>query len=349
MTKAGGARMTGVQGGCRLASALVGALALVVALGLCGCDTEGVASALAEVTAPAVTWQEARDAQATRNAPAVSAPTVVRDGYLTVGVRTGVEQAPFAALADDGTLVGLDVDLSAALAEEMGLKVRYVAVTDADEALGTSCDVLMDASSAEVPGTVVVGSYAQRAAALYHRGEPVVASVTSLSGARVAVQLGSSSAAALADAGTGAQELPEENLNACFEALKAGEADYVACDAAAGAYLAEGYDDVSLAGTLDVPVAVGVAVSSNNPALQSAVQEAFGTISANGVLDLVRGRWLGDADDLTAESQVRGLSDVSSSLGDGGAETGTDGTAADAEAVVGDGTYATGDADATGA
>lgn len=349
------------------------ALAAVLAVACCGCDASAVTSTLDNLRSPEASYQEARDAQAAKNASATPPSSLVREGFLTVGVPRAEALAPLVFVDEDGTLTGLDEDLMAALAEEMGLSVRFVEVDASGRSLGTTCDVVVgvaaedyaavepvtdgeatdgdaaedaadaedaeaDAGDAEAtdeaagaaedasadeasgedaaevvdPGVTVVGTFAVRGAGVFapaSAGSRPSVSVESLAGRRVAVQSGSTSAAALSELGVTVQMVPEDNLNGCFEALESGAADYVVCDVCAGAYLARDHDDVALAGTLDEPVPLGVGVASDDAELLRAVREAFGALSDNGRLALVSERWLGPVD-VSAVSQLPGAAEA---------------------------------------
>ena len=89
-------------------------------------------------------------------------------------------------------------------------------------------------------------------------------------------------------------ETSYDNLNEAFEALAAGEIDFVCCD-------------LNFAGTLDVPTAEGIAVAADNTALQVNVQSALDTVSSNGLMTLVRVKWIGGMPNATNQTVVAGL------------------------------------------
>ena len=79
------------------------------------------------------------------------------------------------------------------------------------------------------------------------------------------------------------------------------------CDANSGAYLKAGYTDISLAGTIDVPTPLGIAVSASNTELQDVVKQTSDRLASNGVVDVIRSKWLGGMETLTDSSQVSGV------------------------------------------
>lgn len=252
-----------------------------------------------------VSYQEGREAQKSRISPVVSSPTLVMDGYLTVGIKTLDTLAPSYIANSDGTISGLDVDLASAIAEEMGLKVRFVSVYNVGEALYTTCDIVMDVAAGEDPYTTVIGPYEEQATAFFHRGEAVTLGAADFYGKTVGLQQGSVSQALLETTGLTMVEVPYTNLNDAFKALDAGTVDFVLCDAYSGAYLASTYDGINYAGTLDVPTSVGIGVSLYKTELQAAVQTAVDKVASNGLMDIVRRDWVGGMPNLSYANQVQ--------------------------------------------
>ena len=293
--------MTSSKVAARLAAALA-TPALALALGGCAgplSAVSGVVSALAGPAAPTASGTELA-----LTAPAATTPTVREAGTLVVGLPSD-SQAPMCVTGSDGTFRGYNVDVAAAIAERLGLVVRYVSVGSAADA--SSCDVVMGAEAGSAEGMQVVGSYAESATAFFHKGAQAVASPADLAGKRVGVQEGSSSLQLLKRSDLTATPQTYANLNDAFEALEAGSVDYVLCDALAGAYLQGGYDDISLAGTIDAPVGVGVAVAQSNTQLQQLVGQACDEIARDGVGDILRSKWLGGMGALGQATQVQGV------------------------------------------
>jgi polar amino acid transport system substrate-binding protein len=199
------------------------------------------------------------------------------------------------------------VDVAAALADELGLRVRFVAVDNTDAAVASQVDVVLSATTDNVESAAIVGSYAESGLAFFHKGEQTVVDVSALQGATVGVQPGSASAAALSHTALAMVETSYPTLNDAFEALAAGEVSYVLCDAYAGAYLATTYADITPAGCIDTPLARGVAVDPSNTSLQQAVQQGMDAISSNGILNYIRARWVGAMPRLTADQQIANI------------------------------------------
>ena len=252
-----------------------------------------------------ISYDEGRQAQITRIAPVVSAPTVVVDGYLTVGLKTLDTIAPSYIANSDGTISGLDIDFASVLAEEMGLKVRFVNVYNIGQSLGYTCDIVMDVAAGEDAYATVIGQYVESGTAFFYRGEPVTLGVADLYGKSVALQQGSVSQALLETSGLQMYQSPYSNLNEAFEALDAGVVDFVLCEAYPGAYLASTYEGLSCCGTLDVPSSLGIGVSVYNTELQNAVLTAYNKVTSNGLVDIIRRDWVGGMANLSYANQVQ--------------------------------------------
>lgn len=247
-------------------------------------------------------------AQATPQA-AVDGSSLLSEGVLTVGVNSA--NAPYAWQPDASVsdITGSDVDVAIALADEMGLTVRFVNVGENGfSQAGSSCDVVMGVGSSQVAGTSVnvVANYAETAPAVFGLNPSGVVSLDTLAAARVGVQADSASAKTLATKLPALSTQQFSTLNDAFDALSSGAVDYVVCDSYLGGYLATSYDGVGFAGALDAPTARGIAVSATNSALQSAVSQAFDAIAGDGILDVIRTSWVGDLPSAVTDKQVTG-------------------------------------------
>ena len=259
-----------------------GALAIAAAMAAGGCS----------LMTPSLSELEAEQATA-----AVAAPVIKEDGVLTVALNPA--DAPLAMAGEGDEITGYSVDLAAALADELGLDVKFVGSASASAALGDGeADIYLSAPSSEQSDDVdVLGTTMTDATAVFTKAEGDVDASTAaqaMASATVAVQDQSASQDILVRTGIECEQVTCSNINECFEALDAGEATYVVCDAIAGEYLARSYEDVALVGTLDRAQNHGVAVSAGNVDLSSAVSDALDAISADGTLDAVYARWFGE-------------------------------------------------------
>lgn len=266
----------------RLARAAAGVAALALAFGLGGCSlaTPSLDEAVDETPAQAIADSE-----------------LVQAGTLTVALDTS--DAPQVITGTDGELVGYDIDVATALAENMGLKVSFVNATSPSSALeGGEADIYLGATASDESGDISTeGEVLQNATAIFgiNTGSTSAASTTvsasDLTSARVGVQDGSASQEALARVSVVASST-YSNVNECFEALAAGEVDYVACDATAGGYLARSYEGVFFAGTISSSTSYGIACLSSSD-LADEVNNALDALATDGTLDAIHQVWYG--------------------------------------------------------
>lgn len=231
---------------------------LLSVLALGGCSLSSVE--LSTLEKPSV--QQAQSASQAKLTPKVTDDNLVTPQTLTVGIKMSSTIAPFVMQADNSELSGLDVDLAYALGDALGLKVSFVEISDVGRSLGKTCDIVLNAKQDETTVAKIVGGYAESAAALFGKstGEPLKAS--NLSGKRVALQKGSISELAYKRSGLTMKPVECSNLNEAFDAVQSGKADYVLCEAYAGAYMAKPLTNITCVGTLDKPVQAGIAVAS---------------------------------------------------------------------------------------
>lgn len=274
------------------------AVLCVAMAALCGCSN---------LKSPSVDEAIQKEEQST--SPSVTTPTIATNGTLVVGLKSETVSAPLEMVnsaTNDAT--GLDIDLASAIADELGLSVKFVSVTDAKTAMTKGCDIVMDVKAGESSDVAVVGRYCETAATLFHKGSVSTKTAGDLNGKSVALQKNSTSQKILGRTSLTMTQKEYSNLNEAFDALESGTVDYVLCDAYPGGYLAATYDDISFCGTLDVPTSAGVGVLSSNTALQQAVQKAVDTVSGNGVYSIIRTKWVGTLPTLTSSNQIQGVS-----------------------------------------
>ena len=281
----------------------VALLSAVAAVSLAGCSNP-VSAIQQTFGTPSVA--EARAKQAASVSAQVSTPAIIKQGTLTVGLDTS-SSAPMCVTSQDGTFQGYDVDMAYAIADEMGLDVEFVSVTNVSQALGQTCDVVMGASASGSGGATVVGTYAEDAVGFFHKGGEQVAAKQDLVGKTIGVQDGSTSQQLLKRSDLEARQESFKNLNDAFDALEQGIVDYVLCDAFSGAYLQSAYTDIAFCGSFDVPSVVGVGVAATNTELQTVVKTAVDKVTSGGVAQIVRAKWLGGLSQLSDSSQVSGI------------------------------------------
>ncbi|MDO8848155.1 MAG: ABC transporter substrate-binding protein [Coriobacteriia bacterium] len=232
--------------------------------------------------------------------PKVAPPVISTEGVLKVGVDLGYP--PFAGVDNDKN-AGIDVDIAAAIAERLGLKVELVDVKPSElaEALNDgTVDIALggisitDAVTADVS---TAGSYLIDGPGIFSvvatDSVPTTLTAADLPGKRIAAQQGSPAFWTLeSDYGEGfATQYP--SLKAAFDALEAGEVDLVVGDSAVGAYIARDYARVSFVGQFGAAQPLGIAVKKDATELEAVIREAVDALAADGTLDTIRTKWLG--------------------------------------------------------
>ncbi len=272
--------------------ACVAVVATVLMLfGLCGCTIPGLGTiAPSSAEQPTLT-------------PVVSSPAIAKDGVLMVGL--DYADAPFAG-ESDGKVVGIDADVAAALAEEMGLKVEYVDVgSDGGPnavAKGT-CDIFLSFAkdTAKNSSCKYVDTYIYDVPSLFvvsKTGSVPTIDTSNIGSVKIAAQANSVSAAQVAQMYGSDKLIEAKNLVEAFGKLENGDADYTAASAVVGCYIAMSYPDIYFGEQLTGASEIGIGVASANTVLEKAISTALSTIKNNGVLDVVISKWIGSPLDL---------------------------------------------------
>ncbi len=287
----------------RLRPCLAACVAGLGIVALAGCSVGPINVPTPSFLGTDTTYSQAAAARAAERTSSVDSSELVEAGVLTVGIKSS-QSAPFSIPSTDGTRSGVDVEVAYAMAEQMGLTVKFVDVTDTTP-IGTTCDVVMGVVASEAGDRSVLGDYAEDCIALFTKSGASVTSLSQLSGKNVGVQAASASQKAVSAAAPDATYATYVNLNEAFAALDAGTVDYVCCAAYPGAYLAAGYNGISIAGVVDTPVAVGVAVDANKATLTQAVSGAIDSVQTNGQLEVIKSRWVNGISTITTAQQIQ--------------------------------------------
>ena len=238
--------------------------------------------------------------------PTVSPQATKREGVLTVGLKEA-QTSPF-VIEEGGEVEGLDVSIACALADQLGLSVEFTKVADTRTALATVCDMVMGVTPSEANGFAVIGNYSQLATGLFQHGSDAPpATAEQVRGSNVAVQDGSSALIALQQTGADVKAIPCSSLTEAFGKLAGGEASFVACSLPTGMYMCGKLGGASLAGTIDAPVPVGLAIPAEENELHNALVAAYGSIESNGLLSEARRIWLGSNSSIDASAQIQGI------------------------------------------
>jgi ABC-type amino acid transport substrate-binding protein len=228
-----------------------------------------------------------------------------RNNLLIVGVSP--ETPPFAYTDGAGQIVGFDMDLLQAMAQQWGVTIQVMQVSTADhlERLAAGeVDLLVGAltHTKEREGRIEFSqTYFVSGQSLLVRRDGGVHSITDLGGRVVAVIQGSTSAdqvQAHADANGVAITLqPFADYVAAVEALKAGQVQAVTANNGALIQYAQANPELAVVGGLFTQEPYAVGLPSGDSYFQQLVNATLQGLKLNGVYDSLYQRWFG------AESQ----------------------------------------------
>jgi polar amino acid transport system substrate-binding protein len=242
--------------------------------------------------------------------PKIAPPVISTAGVLKAGVDLGYP--PFAG-TDEGADAGIDVDVAAAIAARLGLKLELVDVKP-NEMSAALNDGTVDIMLGATPITDVVladvsnaGSYLIDGPGIFSvvatGSESTTLTAGDLPGKRVVAQDASPAYWALElEFGDGFTQAAE-SLREAFEALVAGEADVLVGDAAVCAYIARDYPNVAFVGQFGTAQPLGVSVKKDATELETEVRAALDALAADGTLDTIRRKWLGNLPALVVSAE----------------------------------------------
>ena len=249
--------------------------------------------------------------------PTVSKPVIAQEGVLRVGVNAN--NAPLAGQPSSSTkIVGIDVDMAAALADQLGLKLEVVDVsTDAAGALTSGkVDVVMGVNQSDSPSFWTSDTYLPTAVALFAQSSNSTVPANSAS-TKIAAQVSSNSAWAVTNEFDNSTITTTEDLKSAFSALESGKVQYVAADAVVGSYVSNNAGmDVHMVALMQQASGYCVGVLDGNTQLKQAVSNALSAMNSNGVSSVIQKKWLGTTMDLSNIKLTAGASDDKDDMSD---------------------------------
>ncbi|MEG2261878.1 MAG: transporter substrate-binding domain-containing protein [Raoultibacter sp.] len=261
-------------------------LALCVVFALCACASQSY-------TPPTKTAK-------------VDTPVIGEKKTLRVGVNA--QNPPFAVQVS-GKIVGLDVDIAAALADELGLTLKIVDVgSDPEGALANGdIDIVMSLDKADTTLTCWLSDpYIQTSVALFAPASTTAAPAVG-SAPVIAAQASSMSAWEVNNQFGDASLVSSGDLKSVFSSVETGAAAYVAADAVIGSYVAHTNSiDSHIVALMKQPSGYCIGITKANTALSTAVSEALKTITTNGMVAVIESKWLGSTLDLTKVPLMEG-------------------------------------------
>lgn len=239
----------------------------------------------------------------------VSSPTIGEDGTLRVGVNT--ENSPLAGMSSSNDrIIGIDVDIAAAIADELGLKLSIVDVgSDPEGAIADGkVDIVMGIDDSEAPdGMWLSDEYLPTSVALFALSSSNPGVPTKDSNPKIAAQVSSTSAWAVSNEFGDDALTSTTNLADSFSQLESGSVQYVAADAVIGLYAAHHQGlDVTIVALMSNPSGYCVGVSQSNPTLQTTVSDVVGNLVDNGTIKVIEAKWLGQDVDVSGMQKTAG-------------------------------------------
>ena len=227
----------------------------------------------------------------------VSTPAISEEGVLRVGVDAA--NAPFSTLVDS-KMVGIDVDIAAALGDELGVKVKVVDVgSNSEEALEKGMvDVVLGMDSANTAATCWLSDpYLSTAVAIFAtagggilptvESKPVIeAQESSMSAWEISNQFGEDALKTAPD------------LKTVFDDLENGKTAYAAADAIIGSYVTHtSGGKAQIIGLMQKAGGYCMGVAASNDALKPIIADAVKALRDSGVIGVVESKWVGQAID----------------------------------------------------
>jgi polar amino acid transport system substrate-binding protein len=222
----------------------------------------------------------------------------ITDGIIVAGSDTAYP--PFEAINADGDVEGFDVDLLAAVADELG--VDYEFLTYNFDALimgvqtGTEFDIIVSAMTItderdeEIDFT---DPYFLAGQSLAVRDDATYESLEDLAGQKIGVQSGTTGEAYTTDnLPEGATVVPFENILQAFQALQNGDVEGVVNDKPISeSIVADEARELMVVGETMSEEQYGFGVSEDNPDLTEALNWALAKVKDSGEYDDIMEKW----------------------------------------------------------
>lgn len=259
--------------------AFAATVAMTGALALTGCGAD----------APAVGSDSA--------APAADAPyTLVNEGKLTIG--TSAEYEPFEYM-EDGEYKGFDLELAAAIADDLGLELEIENV-DFDTIIpGIASGTKFDAGFAAITATPEREEEVDFTDSYYMDDQAIVtmtdnaditgdnyAEALNVEGVKIAVQSGSTAEAFAKENFPKATLVPFKNATDCFAAVQSDQAVALVTNRSVAAQLvATSFSNEQIIKQISTGEEYSIAVNKDNAALTDAINESIAKLTADGTVD----------------------------------------------------------------
>jgi polar amino acid transport system substrate-binding protein len=226
----------------------------------------------------------------------------LKEGVLQVGV--SVDYPPMEYYAEDGTTKqGFDIEVSQAIADELGVKLELVdtswegifASLDSDRYDCVISAVSID-KDREAAYNLTKPYIASRIVLVTQKGAGIT-SPEQLAGKSVAVQTDTTSDYYLKDLitnGLDAESLPYDKMIQCFDDLKVGRVDAVLTDSVVAAYyMGSDADKFDTTWESDTAEPMAICLKKGNDALTQEIEKAIDTLYSNGKMAEISKKYFG--------------------------------------------------------
>ncbi len=237
--------------------------------------------------------QEADQGQEAEKAPVTALEQIKKAGEISIA--TNPDYPPFETIDDEGNVIGFDIDLSTAVAEELGVSPKFVkmsfdtiitAVKNGQADLGVSAFSITEERKQSIDFSDPYYSSSQVIMVLENSG---LTAKEDLAGKVIAVELSTTGADA-AKTIEDAQVKAVDDYNVATMMLKNGSAHAVVLDAPIAAEYVSRYNFIVLETPLTFEETAMVIKKGNND-LKAAVDKALEKIKADGKYDELKKKW----------------------------------------------------------
>ena len=228
--------------------------------------------------------------------------TLLNDGKLVVGLSP--DYPPFENLEGD-EVVGFEVELGKALAEELGLEYENknlqfdaiipAVVSGGQVDIGMSGFTVTPEREEQIDFTDAFYIDDQAVAVMKDEGitEENAAEALNQDGIIIAVQSGTTGETYAQENYPNATIQPYGNSTDCFAAMQSGQADAVCTNkAVVEKMIKDAYQDAEVVATSATGEEYAIVVSKDNPELTKALNEALKKLKENGTIDELTAKWL---------------------------------------------------------
>lgn len=275
-------------------------ITFLASLVLVGCASESSDSSSDTESEPTTTEENSEEATS-EEAETKDEEADSTSSFDKIVVGTEGTYSPFTYHDDNGDLVGYDVDVARAIAEEMGVEIEFMEVnwegllqsidTGQVDAVFNQVGVTEEREEKYLFTDPYLYSYP---VLLVHEDNDDITSFEDAEGLTTSLNVSSNYAGIAEDYGI--EIVPSETFNNDIELLVSGRNDVVINDSVAFADLLKERPDipVKIAATLDEANIVAAPLKADNEELQAAINEALAALQENGKLAEISQEYLGD-------------------------------------------------------